>query len=71
MRPNDANGHLPPDEPPFRVLLVAASQRRQYNCPGVDGKARSLMKRMEERLPQSWEIDTVDLANVYGARNWP
>jgi hypothetical protein len=29
MKPNDANGRLPPAERPFRVLIVAASNRRQ------------------------------------------
>jgi hypothetical protein len=43
MKPNDTSGGLPLPERPFRVLLIAASQRRQYNCPGVDGKARGLM----------------------------
>lgn len=66
MKPDDANGDKPLAERPFRVLLIAASQRRQYNCPGVDSKARSLMLRMAERLPQDWEIDVEDLGNVYG-----
>jgi hypothetical protein len=51
---------------PLRVLLVAGSDRRQYNCPGVDGKARSLMLRMADRLPSAWHIDLEDLGNVYG-----
>jgi multimeric flavodoxin WrbA len=50
----------------MRVLLIAGSQRRQYNCPGVDGKARTFMKRMARRLPSQFEIDECDLANVYG-----
>jgi multimeric flavodoxin WrbA len=66
MRPDDANGHRLPSERPFRVLLVAASNRRQYNCPGVDSKSRALVLRMAERLPQDWEIDVEDLGNVYG-----
>jgi hypothetical protein len=66
MKPNDANGNLPTSERPFRVLLIAGSQRRQYNCPGVDSKARALMLRMAERLPQDWEIDYEDLGNVFG-----
>ena len=65
MKPNDENGKLPTSERPFRVLIVAGSNRRQYNCPGVDGKARALMLRMADRLPQEWEIDYEDLANVY------
>ena len=65
MNPNDENGRLPPAERPFRVLVIAGSDRRQYNCPGVDSKARMLMLRMAERLPQEWEIDYEDLGNVY------
>jgi hypothetical protein len=66
MKPNDANGELPLDRRPFRVLVIAGSQRRQYNCPGVDSKSRALMLRMAGRLPQAWEIDYEDLANVFG-----
>lgn len=65
MKPNDDNGRLPPDERPFRVLVISGSDRRQYNCPGVDSKSRALMLRMAERLPQGWEIDYEDLGNVY------
>lgn len=66
MKPNDENGRLPTSERPFRVLLISGSGRRQYNCPGVDSKSRTLMLRMAERLPQEWEIDYEDLGNVYG-----
>lgn len=66
MEPNDANGKLPTSERPFRVLVIAGSNRRQYNCPGVDSKARTLMLRMVENLPQEWEIDLEDLSNVFG-----
>ena len=66
MKPNDDNGNLPPEKRPFRVLIIAGSDRRQYNCPGVDSKARALMLRAAERLPQDWEIDYEDLGNVYG-----
>ncbi len=66
MKPNDENGRLPTDQRPFRVLVLAGSNRRQYNCPGVDSKARMLMLRMADRLPQEWEIDLEDLGNVYG-----
>ena len=66
MKPNDDNGKLPPDQRPFRVLVIAGSDRRQYNCPGVDGKARSLAWRVADRLPKDWEIDLEDLGNVYG-----
>ena len=65
MKPNDANGALPPEERPFRVLLIAGSNRRQYDCPGADSKARALMFRMADRLPQDWEIDMEDLGNVW------
>ena len=65
MKPDDANGRLPPEERPFRVLLIAGSNRRQYDCPGVDSKARALMFRMADRLPQDWEIDLEDLGNVW------
>jgi hypothetical protein len=66
VKPNDDNGHLPPDRRPFRILIIAGSDRRQYNCPGVDSKARTLMLRMADLLPQEWEIDYEDLGNVYG-----
>lgn len=65
MKPNDENGKLPTGERPFRVLIISGSDRRQYNCPGVDSKSRALMLRMAERLPQDWEIDYEDLGNVY------
>ncbi len=66
MKPNDENAKLPPEQRPFRVLIISGSQRRQYNCPGVDSKSRMLMLRMAEKLPQDWEIDYEDLGNVYG-----
>ena len=66
MRPNDENGKLAPELRPYRVLVISASQRRQYSCPGVDSKSRMLMLRMADRLPQDWEIDYEDLANVHG-----
>src|SRR5215207_7197302 len=65
MRPDDANGRRAPEERPFRVLLIAGSNRRQYDCPGIDSKARTLMFRMSDRLPQEWEIDLEDLGNVW------
>ncbi len=65
MKPNDENGKLPTSERPFRVLVISGSNRRQYNCPGVDSKARTLMLRMADRLPQEWEIDYEDLGNVF------
>jgi len=66
MQPNDDSGRLPTADRPFRVLLLAGSNRRQYNCPGVDSKARALMLRLADRLPAEWEIDYEDLGNVYG-----
>ncbi|MBA4149049.1 MAG: NAD(P)H-dependent oxidoreductase [Verrucomicrobia bacterium] len=66
MKPDDESGRLPTAERPFRVLIIAGSDRRQYNCPGVDSKARTLMLRMAERLPQDWEIDYEDLGNLFG-----
>jgi hypothetical protein len=65
MKPDDTNGDRPTAERPFRVLIIAGSNRRQYNCPGVDSKARTLMLRMAERLPQAWEIDYEDLGNIF------
>jgi hypothetical protein len=66
MKPDDRNGRLPLHKRPFRVLLIDGSNRRQYNCPGVDSKARTLMLRMADRLPPQWEVDLEDLGNVYG-----
>ena len=65
MKPDDTNGRKPPAERPFRVLIIAGSDRRQYDCPGIDSKARALMLRMSDRLPQEWEIDYEDLGNVW------
>jgi len=66
MRPNDNNARLPTAERPFRILIISGSDRRQYNCPGVDSKSRMLMLRMADMLPKEWEIDYEDLGNVYG-----
>lgn len=66
MKPNDDNAKLPTDQRPFRILIISGSNRRQYNCPGVDSKSRTLMLRMAAHLPQHWEIDYEDLGNVYG-----
>jgi hypothetical protein len=66
MRPDDENGKRPLSERPFRVLILSGSNRRQYNCPGVDSKGRALMLRMADRLPPDWEIDYEDLGNVFG-----
>lgn len=66
MKPNDENAQLPTGQRPFRILIIAGSNRRQYNCPGVDSKSRTLMLQMAEMLPSDWEIDYEDLGNVYG-----
>ena len=66
MKPNDENANLAPEKRPFRVLIISGSQRRQYNCPGADGKARTLMLKMADILPSDWEVDYEDLSNVYG-----
>jgi len=66
VRPNDENANLPTTQRRFRVFIIAGSDRRQYNCPGVDSKARTLTLRMADRLLQQWEIDYEDLGNVYG-----
>lgn len=66
MMTGDPAGPVPTVDRPLRVLLVAGSQRRQYNCPGVDSKSRALMLRMADRLPRGWEVDCEDLGNVYG-----
>lgn len=65
MKPHDENGNRAPEDRPFRVLLIAGSNRRQYDCPSVDSKARTFMFRMADRLPQDWEIDFEDLGNVW------
>jgi multimeric flavodoxin WrbA len=65
MKPDDDHAKLPPEKRPFRVLIISGSGRRQYNCPGVDSKSRTLMLKMAEKLPQDWEIDYEDLGNVY------
>ena len=66
MKPNDDNAKLATGERPFRILIISGSNRRQYNCPGVDSKSRMLMLKMAEALPPAWEIDYEDLGNVYG-----
>lgn len=65
MGSNDDGRSLPATGRPLRVLIISGSQRRQYNCPGVDPKSRALMLRMARRLPKEWEIDMEDLGNVY------
>lgn len=65
MKPNDDNAKLAISQRPFRILIISGSERRQFNCPGVDSKSRALMLKMAEMLPQDWEIDYEDLGNVY------
>jgi multimeric flavodoxin WrbA len=65
MKPNDENAKLPTEQRPFRILIISGSDRRQYNCPGVDSKSRTLMLKMADMLPENWEIDYEDLGNVY------
>jgi hypothetical protein len=60
---------MPTGQRPFRIMTISGSGRRQYNCPGVDSKARTLMMKMAEMLLQEWEIDYEDLGNVYGRAN--
>jgi len=66
MKPDDKNAFKSADSRPFRILILGGSQRRQFNCPGVDSKARTLMLRLAQALPEEWEIDYEDLGNVYG-----
>lgn len=66
MKPNDKNAALPVKDRPFRILIIAGSGRKQYNCPGVDSKSRMLMLKMADMLPGAWEIDYEDLSNAYG-----
>jgi hypothetical protein len=56
------------EDHPLRVLLLAGSNRRQYDCPGIDSKARTLLFRMADRLPQEWVIDVEDLGNVWNRK---
>lgn len=50
----------------MRVFIISGSDRRQYNCPGVDSKSRTLMLRMKDKLPAHWDVDIEDLGNVFG-----
>jgi multimeric flavodoxin WrbA len=62
--PDDRNGWKEPCARPFRILVIAGSDRRQYACPGRDSKARMLAQRLAELLPPDWEVDIEDLGNV-------
>lgn len=66
MKPRKKSPGRPLEKRPLRVLLIAGSDRRQYNCPGVDSKARALVLRMQKQVPDEWEIDVEDLGNVFG-----
>ena len=63
--PETAAAPAPAEPRKLRVLLIAGSNRRQFNCPGVDSKARMLMNRLADHLPATWTVDTEDLGNVY------
>ena len=65
MKPDDRSAARDPDRP-LRVLVIAGSNRRQFGCPAIDSKARSLMFRIADRLPPQWEIDVEDLGNIWG-----
>ena len=53
------------EEKKIRVLILSGSDRRQYNCPGVDSKSRTLMLKMKNLLPKEWSVDIEDLGNVF------
>jgi len=65
MRDDDHDGNFDPEPRSLRVLILSGSDRRQYNCPGVDSKSRALMLRMKDRLPNDWDVDIEDLGNVF------
>lgn len=65
MKPDDIKALESPLNRPLRVLLLAGSNRRQFCCPAADSKARTLMFRLADRLPEEWEIDVEDLGNVW------
>jgi hypothetical protein len=54
------------EQQPFKVFVIAGSQRRLNSCPGLDSKARALMHRMIGRLPAGWQIDNEDIGNEHG-----
>lgn len=68
MNPDDLTASHNREVRPVRVLLLAGSNRRQYDCPGIDSKARTLLFRMADRLPQEWMIDVEDLGNVWNRK---
>ena len=45
MKPNDDSAKLPIEKRPFRIMIISGSGRRQYNCPGVDGRGLTLCHR--------------------------
>jgi hypothetical protein len=64
MKPDDPRSLTDPDRP-LRALVIAGSNRRQFDCPATDSKARALMFRLADQLPVDWEIDLEDLGNVW------
>ena len=32
MKPNDKNANLPPEQRPFRILIISGSDKRQYEA---------------------------------------
>jgi len=49
MKPNDENGKHPISERPFRVPIISASNRCQYNSAIVDSNVRPLMFTLRSR----------------------
>jgi hypothetical protein len=56
MKPDDETGKRPTAKRPFRVLVIAGSNRWQHNCPGVDSKARA--------SPSNWYAPTSNLKQM-------
>lgn len=48
MKPNDKNAALRVEQHPFRVMIIAGSQRKQYNCPCVDETEGEKIKKLNE-----------------------
>ncbi len=47
MSSDDRNGLGPTADRPFRVLVIAGSDRRQYNCPGGDSREAAEVDQVE------------------------
>ncbi|MDX6805434.1 NAD(P)H-dependent oxidoreductase [Terrihabitans rhizophilus] len=54
------------EERPLQVLVIAGSARRVNGCPGLDSKARYLLRRMAAQLPAGWQVDLEDISNEHG-----